>query len=278
MSLTVVSVNSAQQPKWIPGAMGYQDARAKQLAEDILAHDPDVVCIQELFRKGSQKIVRDHLKEELPYFYIDTSCGKYIIGVNSGLAIFSRYPISNQSLYRYKVYRGVENWAEKGVMHVTVDFEDTSVEVFTTHLQTGLGAEPCICKYFDRNQYSSDQLKEMQVNELINQAKKYEGNPMIIAGDFNIRAESDVYDVVAGNFEETLQVNDVFDASKSPCSSSVVGKTDHRIDYVWTNVKDAYYIILEPWKRKNGEFVGPKVDPKVFVTDHHAIIGFINIA
>lgn len=278
MSITLLSVNSAQQPKRIPGAMGDQDARSKELAKNILDQKPDIVCIQELFRRKSQVIVYKSLKEELPYFYIDTDCGKWAIGVNSGLAIFSKFPLLNKELKMYNVYRGVENFAKKSLMHVTAKInKDTSVEVFTTHLQTGIGAEPCICKIFDKNSYSSNQIKKMQVQDIVDWSKKYSQNPILLAGDFNTRAGTELYDSVSLELEDGIQVEDVFDSSRSPCDSSVVGKSNRRIDYVWTNIENAYYIILEPWRRQNALETSSKVNSTNFVTDHHAIVSYIRL-
>ena len=265
--MQILSLNLALQPSRIPGHRKQQQARIEWLLEMINRSSddvPDVLCFQELYRPYDRQVA-EKLQMDYPYQYYDGRKGKWLVGVHSGLAIFSKIPISNPSIHDYSVYRGVENFARKGLMHVRLE---NGIDLWTTHLQSGIGSEPCICKLFDRNKLSSDELKTRQLQELVRELRYYgpEENHVLV-GDMNIRATSELYsDVMQPMMQEELFMWDCFDPNQSvqEQNTTVVDKADRRIDQCWTNMDgDEIYSVID--------------DTFPHVSDHHAIRVYLDL-
>lgn len=96
--MKILSLNLGQ----LPFPLGIKDRkkRARELVNKVLMMDseddentPDIVCFQELFSRSSRRIVIKGLSDIYPYWYADNSRGRHVVGVNSGLAIFSKHQI-----------------------------------------------------------------------------------------------------------------------------------------------------------------------------------------
>jgi len=270
--IRILSINVAQ----LPCPLGIKDRkkRAKKLVEKILDMTtmPDIIVMQELFRKKARKTVKDGLKEIYSNCVLDNSRGKFLIGVNSGLAIFSKYQISEDVLYTYKIFAGVENFAKKGIMGARIEHPEKSIYLFTTHLQTGTGGEPCVCKIFDKllnvTKLRGSQIKIVQVEKAANVITAFvadsEDSPIFFGGDFNIVAGSQLYQDSVDVFS-TIDLTDSFSEKKSKYDSTVIGKEDRRIDYIYDNLASGegsgYNVIIHHFGDKG------------VVTDHYAILG-----
>ncbi len=258
----ILTLNVAQLK--FPIGKGNRTARTLMLS-NILNKDSfqyDVICFQELFRGESRDILVRWLSENYPYFIADYSRGRYLIGVNSGLAIFSKHPITRDIFHRFTTFRGVENFTKKGVLGVEIDIEGTAVHVFTTHLQTGLGSEPCICKLFDRNKMTSVEIKTKQVKEIKSVITQFAGDRdnIILTGDMNIRADSELYDMAYGKLS-SVSLLDTFSPDVSELQTTVIGK-DRRIDYIWFD--GVGNSIIVPYFRSSPE-----------ITDHNGVVGYL---
>ncbi len=263
--LKILTLNVGQLK--FPIGKGKRNLRALMLGE-ILSNEKnpyDVICFQELFRKKAQDILIRWISEIYPYYIVDRSCGRYLVGGNSGLAIFSRHPITREVRHRFTAYRGVENFAKKSVWGVELDVEGTSVCVFTTHLQTGISNEPCICKLFDKNNLSSNALKTLQIEEIITVVENFTGenDNVIVTGDFNIRAGSDLHGVMYEKFSD-VGLLDTFSAEDSDLRSTVIGEEDKRIDYIWFDGTGDSIII--------GDY---RTTPDI--TDHNGVSGYLDL-
>lgn len=275
MNIFVMNLNVGQLP-WPLGIHG-RKSRARTLVDKILMMDedsklPDIICLQELFSKTARKIVIKGLKDAYPYYYVDDSHGKYLVGVNSGLAIFSKHPIVNQTLVHYSVYRGVENFAKKGIMGVRLEVDkydennalySSSLCVFTTHVQTGVGGEPCICKLFDRNNLPSDSLKYLQIEQackVINEFRD-EDDHLIFCGDFNINSSKKLYQEISDALGVDCCIYDSFESKQSNLQSSAIGE-GKRIDYQFVSDDLLGESIIDSY-----------FGPYAIVTDHYAIFG-----
>lgn len=278
MNIRVVNINLGL----LPYCLGIRQnrKRARTLLNRILMMNnetfgmPDVICFQELTSRFARRIISKGLADVFPYSYVDKRPGKYLIGVNSGLAIFSRHPILDTTLVSYSVYRGVENFAKKGVMGVRLEIDKYDSDnvlysetlcVFTTHIQAGIGKEPCICKWFDRNHLSTNELKTLQVQEsthIINEFIKPD-EPAIFCGDFNIPATEELYPMLTETLRDECELEDSFSPQESEIDSSVIGKPDKRIDYQFVTRRflDGHSVIET--------YFGPYGE----VTDHYAVFG-----
>jgi endonuclease/exonuclease/phosphatase family metal-dependent hydrolase len=267
--INILSLNLAQLP--FPIGISNRNKRAREFVNRLLNMEnlPDVICLQELFTNSSRNIIKNGIEHIYPYNYIDYSCGKFLIGVNSGLAIFSKYPISSQILHTYKKYRGVENFAKKGVMGICIELEnDKHCYVFTTHIQSGLGGSPKILDWLDKilniTDLGSDDLKLYQVASIINTINKLIVGkaPIFVAGDFNIEANTELYTEML-NILDSKKLYDNYDEENSENNSSVLDE-DKIIDYIFSNM-NGQYIILNTFGEKG------------IVTDHRAVNGIYKI-
>ena len=261
--MKVLSLNVGQLK--FPLGKGQRNVRALMLGDILSKEKYDVICFQELFRKKAQDILIRWLDEIYPYYVVDRSRGKYLVGANSGLAIFSRHPITREIRHRFTTYRGVENFAKKSVWGVELDVEGTPVCVFTTHLQTGIGSEPCICKLLDKNNLSSDALKTLQLKEIVRVVKEFAGenDNVVVTGDFNIRAGSKLHGVMYEKFS-SIELLDTFSPEDSELQSTVIGKEDKRIDYIWFDGTGDSII--------TGDY---HTSPEI--TDHNGVSGYLDL-
>lgn len=268
ISIRLLTLNTEQMP--FPFGKELRTERAQRLSDIILSNeDFDIICLQEVFWEPSRQVFINNLKHKYPHYYVDNSFGKYFIGLNSGLAIFSKYPILDRISHTYKDYRGVETFAKKGVIGVKLDISGetkfdynnfktnkfgfkrssiklkrSTINVFTTHLQSGIGGQPYIFTLIDKYSHlkgsnmSSIELKESQLNELKKTVQKFckDGEHIIVAGDLNIEASKSKDYGILSKIMHSLRLKDKFVFTNKSIKSSVLGNEEKRIDYVWSNM------------------------------------------
>lgn len=177
--------------------------RAKKIGHKILtlAEEPDVVCLQEAFDTDAVAIIRGIIKDTYPHDFEDRDCGAFLVGANSGLVIFSKYPIIDTLLHTYEEATGDSFLSKKGIMGVKLQVKpDVSEEkykndayafIFTTHLQAGgingkwyLEWVRLFAPDYSTNQIRLDQLREAKAEMF-----KFAGtSPSILIGDLNINS------------------------------------------------------------------------------------------
>lgn len=271
-TLRLLTLNTGQTP--LPDGKDWKTERVKVLIDAILENDEfDVLCFQEIFWRPSRLIFIERLKDRYPYYFIDGSLGRYFFGLNSGLAIFSKYPIVDKVIHTYKDYRGVEDLAMKGVIGVKINLnpgrEPQYIHVFTTHIQSGIGEEPYAFTIFDKftgskgSKMDSHELKKSQINELVKIIQKFSNmSRVVIAGDLNVdsmRSEYKFLKTVLNSYE----IKDLFNKKFSFLNTSTI-KDDKRIDYVWSNLK-GYSIITSKYGNKQ-------------TTDHRDVIAKLYVS
>lgn len=227
------------------------DQRMNIIVDTILKYpidqQPDIILLQEIF-VHADKIARK-LKNIYPHSYLDTSGGAFIVGVNSGLAIYSKYPIIDKVKHTYENAIGDSMLAKKGIMGVRIKIDqDTKLCIFNTHLQAGqndnifIKLMERIFHSYDRT-LSTNQIRFLQLYDASNIIKKFaKGDNVFFAGDFNINAADDtifphpLHQVNKMNIIVNQMINlifpesDTFDPDRSPEKYSVYdGK---RIDYI----------------------------------------------
>jgi hypothetical protein len=240
--------------------------RAQLIRNEILKfNNVDVIMLQEAFNTTIvEREIFNHIKHIYPYKYIDQRTPAFIFGVNSGLVIFSKYPIIDKTIYTYKMWTGDELFAKKSIMGVKIEIplQNTlhTAYVFNTHLQAGASDNIFInslSRFFDRSykginvvtdKLSTNQIRLMELyesQEVINNfVNKHENNQnkqnIYYGGDFNIN----YYDNTT--FYNPLEKNDIkvnemietifprsltFDENKTE-SFSTVYSSKKIIDYI----------------------------------------------
>ncbi len=177
-SLKIISWNIYMLPRFIKNTGKIE--RAEKIGNHLQTEDVDVIVFQEAFHGGARKKIRERLKQVFPYV-AGPANNDFSLKANSGVWIFSKYPIENQAAIIFKSRCGVDALSKKGALLVELNVNGNLIQVIGTHLQNAGRAE----------------LKQFQCKEIYSQLlKKHEkaGVPQIICGDFNIEKKSEGYD------------------------------------------------------------------------------------
>lgn len=196
-----LTYNVAQLPKAY-NSLPHRAFRIKRVCEYILMNNPPtVLLLQELFSSEAQGIVVENLKSHYPYIYFDRRPGAYSVGVNSGLALLSAFPLTDVRLYEYEHKRNVDIFARKGLFSTTI-LGYRSIRVYNTHLQAGGNMFP----FSWLNSDTADHVKAQQLEEacvqITNETKDI---PIVLfGGDFNLTADA-VLSVLQKHFPQARE-------------------------------------------------------------------------
>ncbi len=234
-----------------------EEARAALLAKSLIDFegDPDVLLLQEIWSFKARDVLMEGLSKKYPFCEHPPLIGiAPLILQQSGLMVFSKYPLSG---FKFKVFTkgiGLDKLANKGIAGVQLVKDGKKAAIFTTHLQAGGKRAP---------EVKPDQLREC--NEFIRDFTKDDEEAVIIlAGDFNIRStEPDSYSTI---FSHLVGAKDSHEAGHGPLEGTTRNAKypKKRIDYLLTF---------------NGvEAVSTIVDPAgASVSDHLAVFGTVSL-
>jgi endonuclease/exonuclease/phosphatase family metal-dependent hydrolase len=147
--------------------------RARVIGETLLAGDYDVIFFQEAFHSAARNRILSCLQSKFPYLAGPANKKLFSLKANSGLWIFSKYPITKSQSIIYKNKFGVDALSRKGALLVELNVEGQRIQIAGTHLQN------CGPVW----------LRQVQCVEFYKRLLKpnsKEGVPQIICGDFNI--------------------------------------------------------------------------------------------
>ncbi len=133
-SVSICSYNVIQFPEFLSFIAGMPPSseRVVSLATELLSRNDDIICLQEMWSNQSARYLVARLKPTHPY--IIWNVANQILGLNSGLFIASKYPLSNPRFWSYGIWTGGDSWARKGLLGVTVTLTTTQkIFVFVTH-------------------------------------------------------------------------------------------------------------------------------------------------
>lgn len=202
-----------------------------QLVHLLKSHQPDILCLQEFAHTNAKlemfsKWIKDG--RDFPYVLVQT---------DPSLAIFSRYPLTNQSAKNFSN-------SFNGYQKTDVSIGDRSITLFNLHLQTnaitGLADKVVasgdlktretwmnIGGMLRRYQRAARKrvTQAMEVRTLLEQAS----HPVVICGDFNDVPQSYVYRLLREGYTDTFQKAGV--GLGVTYSGKIPGL---RIDYIFT--------------------------------------------
>lgn len=258
---SILSVNTWQIPKLVESTN--QDRRIQLLADRVLQMRPSVVVLQELWTRSAIKAFTKRVRAAYPYIGVDRSWGRFPLGLTSGLAFFSKYPIEAVYMHHFTHYRGDERFAKKGVLGVKLAVGTDHIFLFTTHMQAGDGSK--LLRWLDEPGYGIPWLRRyipgkkscvdislLQVEEMksfIDKQTNLEKDYVFLTGDFNVLARSpqDVFDPSTPDYDhydrvmEILGGHHVYDTWERSDPRTKTGSTwdsygkarkNHRIDYL----------------------------------------------
>jgi len=221
---TLADVNPEHIPKnilsWnVRGLSIYLNAdKQVNIMSVISGFTADVVCLQECFDDDLREYLCNNLLQTYPFYVSGDLSKRFIIGEDSGLMIFSKYPITNYKFHKYSESCGADYLSNKGVIYATIG----GVNIATTHIQSEYCA--CYCSSYDKQVILS------QIQELIQQ------NPfqskMIVCGDLNKKNAN-----ILLNSESNNTI---------PTHETII----HPIDYI-VSLNNSYKIMAAPINLKN---------------------------
>lgn len=174
--LRILNWNTYLLPKGL--SQTFQDERAGLIADYILGSemDFDVLTFQEVFSASALEILGERLAGKYP-FHSGRPDQKWWKPANSGLIIFSRYPITERSFCMFTRSRDTDFLSAKGVLVVGIEREGKPlVRIATTHMQA-------------HRHHQSVRIRKHQYGQISRSIVNNFGNrevPLIITGDFNI--------------------------------------------------------------------------------------------
>ena len=257
-AITVMTYNIQQlgYPNWI--ADHFEKQRLALIPETIetFAPRPDVLVLQEVFTQHAYDFLLSTLSEVYPYHTqvvgedckdprwksISGNCRMSLYKGNSGLLIFSRWPIEQQHAYVFDAVRVSKTFdflARKGVVYAKIEVaqndpnrlaEPMMLHVFGTHLQASA---------------AEHDIRLLQLDEMRRFIDGFEipkDQAVILAGDFNISSidQSGFNDMLAHAMAKvTLEKGGVGSISDSTNGyrrllkgKKAEGRADLTLDYV----------------------------------------------
>ncbi len=194
----------------------------KAMFDYIEEQDADVLCFQEFFESKNPVYFDyniDYIKNKLHYPYHYFAVDASWKGVQLGVAVFSRFPITDSARWRYQP---VSRKTGESLVRVTLDMNGQKVNVFTTHLQSFLfkGQDYQNIEILKRPEDNKDKLVEASKGimykfrsaykarppqaELVREKLEESEYPSIITGDFNDVPNSYTYFTVKGDYQDAF--------------------------------------------------------------------------
>jgi len=184
--ISVISWNIYMLPRFVKNTGKLK--RAKKIGEQLNFEDVDVIVFQEAFHGGARKLIKERLGQNFPFSIGPANQSAVSFRVNSGIWIFSKYPIVNYASIVFKSCYGVDALSKKGALLVELDVNGKLIQVVGTHLQNAGRAE----------------LKALQCKEIFEKLLKpneKSGVSQVICGDFNIEMQSVYYQQMLLNLD-----------------------------------------------------------------------------
>ncbi len=219
--LKVVTYNICGGPPWMADFNGVDPIheRIGTLAETIGSFKVDVVCLQEMFDERVAETLRLQLLQQGFEFAV-YNVAPHPWKLNSGLFIASKYPLQQPIFWNHTQSRGLDSFAEKGTLGVTVQAGNRKIALFNTHFNA-----------------SENTIQSLQMEGFLDHIEYYTKethleNRVVACGDFNAEYLNDLsnrfqdllLDSLPEGGERTLVPPDHFQPGcKKEASSSFAG-------------------------------------------------------
>ena len=193
--LQVLTLNAACLPSWITTTYNHlrsTEERAQEIADYIATHQDnyDVICLQEVFSESAISIIKDRLATT--YGWSVHHAGREYFGFNSGLCIFSKFPIVSADFERYRRLVGEDAMTNKGYLSADIQVGEKKVRVYTTHTQAGGYPKFLKKKWLLGNQAMRHSFQFESFARHIQKAEKSnQFAAVIVTGDFNLKVSDE---------------------------------------------------------------------------------------
>lgn len=162
--------------------------RMAKIAEAILDFNPDLVLLQEVFRRRHKKLIANKLSKIYPYTYLSS---KGLFKMGGGLANYSKIPLNEPKFINFLqsgIWRDMtftDKIARKGFTEYSLHLE-MPLKVFHTHLTANYQLN-----YIFGTQFELQKKQLHQLARSINVVPL--DQPCLIAGDLNVPRESALF-------------------------------------------------------------------------------------
>jgi endonuclease/exonuclease/phosphatase family metal-dependent hydrolase len=166
----------------IPGIPRWLDtARAPYIGNVINDDGADIVALEEVWEPDFFNTIAAF--SGYPHGFYAGNIGAFPRVLNSGLAVYSPYPIQNPVQFEYDTVNGssFDSLATKGFTQSTITKDGFSIGFFSTHTQSGNAGNDISAR--------AAQLNQLAVAVLIYRSL-HPTHPVIIVGDFNVEGET----------------------------------------------------------------------------------------
>jgi endonuclease/exonuclease/phosphatase family metal-dependent hydrolase len=221
-SVRVLSWNVRSFDQFIGKKNGSLEHRPKMM-EFIGSQQADVLCLQEFYdshipRENAANLSYIQQRLHYPYYFFSRDYGRPDGPYQAGVIIFSRYPIVDSQLIRYRHPDGLH--ATESLIAADIRIGDDTLRIFTTHLQSVLFRSKDfhdidIIKNVDDSilEASRSIVKKLRYayRHREDQADQVRGEldkspyPGIICGDFNDVPNSYTYFTIRGDWKDAFQ-------------------------------------------------------------------------
>jgi endonuclease/exonuclease/phosphatase family metal-dependent hydrolase len=138
---------------------------------------PNVLCIQELLSRDSQRFFDGLVRKYFPFAVRDNDRFGFLSMRGSGLGVGTRLKQNSAHFLAFRT-KGAswDRYARKGALYTQLDYDGKTIDLMTVHLQAGYNAK---CQAV-----RASQLRELRTwVDRFGSAER----PFIICGDFNIQ-------------------------------------------------------------------------------------------
>lgn len=210
-SLRVLSWNVSRWTENKNSAKGKKDGSFRnQMMEAIKKENADVLCLQEFFQCYAPTYFPDNIKplEEMGYKYHYFSPVSITVNglFQTGLAIFSRYPITDSAYFKT-----ISGGHSEGFNYADIKFENQTIRFFNTHLESiginrsdygDVGKTESAKSIFGKLKRSY-YLRSQQASQL-RQEMDRSPYPVVFCGDVDDVPNSYAYFKVKGNMQDAF--------------------------------------------------------------------------
>ncbi|MDP4240064.1 MAG: sphingomyelin phosphodiesterase [Bacteroidota bacterium] len=163
--------------------------RAKVIASTLQTSDYQIIVFQEAFSSKCRHIMAQYLAKAYPYQYGPVNKNNLPFRTNSGLWVVSKIPLTELGQIQFSLSKGFDMVARKGSALFQGNFEGSTFQLLTTHLQADNSSEVRVKQ--------CDEIRDHLLNKFYNPHI-----PQLICGDFNIDMDD------RPNYQQMLQTLD----------------------------------------------------------------------
>lgn len=245
-------------PKFF-GGVSPSEERIDQIAEKILAQDPDVICLQEMADEKSSLRLVELLAGSYRDMYLNIGPRRLIKG-GSGLFVASKYPIEEPHFEQFIASTNAQKFEKKGFFNFFITNQGKRfAQIANTHLQPSKNElYPSV---------SEIRVRESQISQIL-QKMKCEDLPRFAVGDLNLVVDSEEYE-----FSSIRSFVDLSEKIKEGTwiNYDSLNKTRQKIDYMlFKGVEINHTTKLIP-------FFDPTSSKKA-LSDHQGLFAQINVS